>query len=136
MRVYKLDENNVEVEVVPWQTNTDITQRGYAGVTLYNTDTTATGITAISADNTLAASATHVRYPDPRAASQALHRQTHRDGKRGCFWKRGNHACDNGNWDVLPVFSDDCKRHNFDNLHLYAGRVRVGEHQHHERRRP
>ena len=60
----------------------------------------------------------------------------HRNGKRGCFWKRGNHASDYGNRDVLPVFSDDCKRHNFDNLHLYAGRVRVGEHQYHERRRP
>ena len=73
MRVYKLDENNVEVEVVPWQTNTDITQRGYAGVTLYNTNTSAgAGITSISADNTLAATATSVTLSGPTSGTTGV----------------------------------------------------------------
>ena len=44
----------------------------------------------------------------------------HRNGKRGCFWKRGITPATTGNRDVLPVFRR-CKRHNHRTIHPYAG---------------
>ena len=76
------------------------------------------------------------RYPPHERRHWRCIDKLHRDGKRGCFLEVAITPATTGTSERSPVFSDDCKRHNFDNLSPIRRRVRVGEHQYHERRRP
>ena len=78
---------------------------------------------AIEGANALAAAATTITLSGPTSGvNRRCIDKLHRDGKRGCFWKRGNHASDYGeqvrSHPSSPTIASGTTS---DNLHLYAG---------------